>query len=189
MANRDSCGRGHLLFVGRPLAPGTARRNWLYSHVQRGTNRFDASHVLAWRWFVFLPEYRSPRQTVCGREGRVGSEVSLGPHGNDRLSCERRRARISEEIISAVPERFYRRGSCQLFAVVRNCALLETRSARGPVGGLRIILDQHDLLELVRISERFLSGARCRHDRRLGTGGRRDSQAESSNANLTSPPL
>jgi hypothetical protein len=44
------------------------------------------------------------------------------------------------------------------------------------------------LLELVRISERLLSCARCGHDRRLVTGRCRHRQADSACADLIAPP-
>src|SRR5215471_2828419 len=170
MADCHSSWRSDCLRVGRHLTHGPAQGHWIYPHVERGSNRFDTALVLAWRWFVFLPKYRSKRETDGGREGLLGSEVPRGSNRNDCLSPGRGHTGISEKAISAVPERCFGRGNYSLLAVPDCCALLESRSAVRAVRGLRTSRNQLDLLELVWISERLLFCTRCRHDRRLDLG-------------------
>src|SRR5215468_8269427 len=170
MADCHSSWRPDRLRVGRHLTHGPAQGHWIYMHVERGTNCFDTSHILAWRWFVFLPKYRSEREPNSGRKGLLGSEVSSGSNRNDCLSPSRGHTHISQKAISAVPERCFGRGNYSLLAVPDCCALPESRRAVRAVGDLRTIRHQLDLLELVWISERLLSCTRCRHDRRLGLG-------------------
>src|SRR5262249_40888970 len=102
MADCHTGGSCHSVRVGRPLTHGAAQRNWLYPHAQRGTHRFNASHLFVWRWFVFLPQYGSQTEPNRRREGRVGSEVSSGPYRNDPLPCGGGYAGIAKEIVSAV---------------------------------------------------------------------------------------
>src|SRR5262245_27600738 len=147
--------RGCHVRVGRLLPHGAAQRHWFRPDVQRGTDRFHAARLLGGRWFVFLPEHRSPRQPYRGRGGRLGSAVSIRPDRNDHLSRGRRHAGIAEETFRAVAERCPGRGNCLLRAFAHRRELLEASRPRRAVGSLRIIRNKLDLLELVRIPERL----------------------------------
>src|SRR5215467_8900843 len=170
MAHCHSGWRRDSVRVGRHLTHGPTQGHWIYPHVERGANRFDTSHLVAWRWFVFLSEYRSKREPGSGRGGLLGSEISCGSNRNDRLSPCRGCTHISEKAINAVTQRCFGCRNNSLLAIPHYCALLEARGAVRPFGDLRTIRRQLYLLELVRISEHLLSCTRCGHDGRLGLG-------------------